>query len=150
MHNKLKLLTFLWRMNTRFAPTLEYILHFNSNSVSLFSQFIQFKFLFRLSFNLVVRSLFNFYSIIVQLLFSILILEMYSRYFDPIEVNCKEVTITCNLESINIKYEHKTSLLFLSICRVLRRPSTTIDISRIYLTNFSNWGWGGRDNYSNE
>jgi hypothetical protein len=146
----LKLITFRRWMNTLFVPSVEYILHFNSNSVSLFSQIIQFKFLFQLSFNLVVRSLFNFYSFIVRLLFSLLILEMYSRYFDPIEVNCEEVTITCNLESLNIKYEHKTSLLFLSICRVLRRPSTTIDISRIYLTNFSNGGWGGRDNYSNE
>ncbi len=58
---------------------------FNSNSVSLFSQIIQCKYPFQFSFNSVICSLFNHYLIIVQLLFSILMLEMYSMSFDPIK-----------------------------------------------------------------
>jgi hypothetical protein len=44
-----------------------------------------FKYPFQFFFSAVIRSLFNYYSIIVRLLFSILILEMYSRYFDPVK-----------------------------------------------------------------
>jgi hypothetical protein len=33
----------------------------------------------------IVQSLFDYYLIIVILFFSILILEMYSRYFDPVK-----------------------------------------------------------------
>jgi hypothetical protein len=48
-------------------------------------------------------SLFDYYPTIVQLLFSILTLEMYSRYFDP--VNCNEVTIPYNLESTQLVWK---------------------------------------------
>jgi hypothetical protein len=52
--------------------------------LSLFGQIFQSKCLFQLSFNSIVQSL-EYYLIIVQLLFFILILEMCSRYFDPIK-----------------------------------------------------------------
>jgi hypothetical protein len=63
---------------------------------SLFSQIIQFEYLFEFSFNLVVQSLFNYYSIIVLLLYSILILEMYSRYFDTVTEPIKKNHHLCS------------------------------------------------------
>ncbi len=57
-----------------------------SSFFSLSSQSIQFKCLFQLhfNFNCIVGSLFDYYPLTVWLLFRILILKMYSRYFDPI------------------------------------------------------------------
>jgi hypothetical protein len=69
------------------------ILYSDSIQFLFSSQINKLKYLFQLSFNSVVRSLFNRFLIIVQ-------------YADPGNVfqvfcSCKELTITCNLESNN-------------------------------------------------
>ncbi len=81
------------------------------------------------------------FSSIVWLLLSILILEIYSRYFNPVPSEQH-----LHSKSINTIIQYKIFTWFrLSIACSEGHSPKRYEIG-IYGTNFSDWGWGGRDN----
>ncbi len=75
---------------------------------------------------------------IVWLLFVILILKMYSKYFDPIINNHLWVN----------KHHTCTRLAYFHLSIGFWRPNATRNVIGICKTNFSGWGQWGQDIYS--